>query len=69
MTSRLVVSSDGTRFVFFRKEFEGGYTLHASEIDGMDVALLSNLRDPSWAEWSPGGSSVLVVTTRSARST
>jgi Tol biopolymer transport system component len=58
-----VVSSDGVRFVFFRKEFEGGYTLHVSDIDGTDVALLTEapLRDPSWAEWSPDGSSVLVV--------
>ena len=58
-----LVSSDGTRFVFFRKEFEGGYTLHAADIDGTDVAVLSQapLRDPSWAYWSPDGSSVLVV--------
>jgi Tol biopolymer transport system component len=58
-----VVSHDGTRLVFFRKEFEGGYTLLASDIDGTNVAVQSQaaLRDPSWADWSSDGSQVLVV--------
>jgi Tol biopolymer transport system component len=58
-----VVSRDGSRFLFFRKEFEGGYGLLVADIDGTDDRVLSKepLRDPSWADWSPDGSQVLVV--------
>jgi Tol biopolymer transport system component len=58
-----VVSRDGTRFLFFRKEFEGGYGLLVVDIDGTNERVLSKepLRDPSWADWSPDGSQVLVV--------
>jgi hypothetical protein len=57
------LSYDGTRFLFFRQVSATAYDLLGARADGADIQVLSPrpLADPSWADWSPDGSMILVI--------
>ena len=57
------MSNDGTRFLFFRNVSIDGYGLHVANVDGTNVRVLTDgqLREPSWADWSPDGTQILVL--------
>jgi Tol biopolymer transport system component len=58
-----LLSSDGTRFSFFRAVSTFGFDVIAASAAGTDLQVLTPqpIASPSWADWSPNGSELLVL--------
>ena len=58
-----VLANDGTRFVFFREASTDHFALMGARVDGTEIQRLarSDVEQPSWVDWSPDGSELLVA--------
>ncbi|HET9757149.1 MAG TPA: hypothetical protein VFP66_11650 [Candidatus Limnocylindrales bacterium] len=58
-----VLANDGTRFVFFREVSTDHFALLGAKVDGTEIQQLarSDVAQPSWVDWSPDGSELLVA--------